>query len=193
MLIQWKTTEDWNELVGSRHGPATDWISAIYPRAVNNVNTLLQITVVLPSLPFLETRPASCLYELSIMSIRLVTFDALATIIAPRLPIYVQYSQTFEPYIGVLDPDALKKSFKTALKQLQESKPAYQDGAEAWWGEVIRRTAVGAGAKPDGMLLYLLEKRSTDVRVWRRCQQTSWSDSSEAFASVFVQRGIQAI
>ena len=56
-------------------------------------------------------------FQLSIvfesMAIRLVTFDALHTIITPRLPIYVQYSQTFEPYLGVLDPDALKRSFKT--------------------------------------------------------------------------------
>ena len=46
------------------------------------------------------------------MAIRLVTFDALHTLVAPRLPVYVQYSQTFEPYLGVLDPDALKRSFK---------------------------------------------------------------------------------
>lgn len=47
------------------------------------------------------------------MAIRAVSFDALATLVAPRLPIYVQYSQTFQPYLGVLDPDLLKKSFKT--------------------------------------------------------------------------------
>lgn len=46
------------------------------------------------------------------MAIRAVFFDALATLVAPRLPIYVQYSQTFEPYLGALDPDLLKKSFK---------------------------------------------------------------------------------
>ncbi|KAI0690180.1 HAD hydrolase subfamily IA REG-2-like protein [Cerioporus squamosus] len=82
------------------------------------------------------------------MAIRLVTFDALHTLITPRLPIYVQYSQTFEPYLGVLDPDALKRSFKTALKQVQQEQPAYRGGAEEWWGDVIRRTAVGAGADP---------------------------------------------
>ena len=47
------------------------------------------------------------------MAIRLVTFDALHTIVTPRLPIYVQYSQTFEHNLGVLDPDALKQAFKT--------------------------------------------------------------------------------
>ncbi|EJF65084.1 HAD hydrolase subfamily IA REG-2-like protein [Dichomitus squalens LYAD-421 SS1] len=80
------------------------------------------------------------------MAIRLVTFDALHTIITPRLPIYVQYSQTFEPYLGVLDPDALKRSFNTALKQVQHEQPVYRGGAEEWWGDVIRRTAIGAGA-----------------------------------------------
>ena len=52
------------------------------------------------------------------MTIRLVTFDALHTIVTPRLPIYVQYSQTFEPYLGVLEPEALKKSFKIGAASL---------------------------------------------------------------------------
>ena len=38
-----------------------------------------------------------------------------------------------------------------ALKQLQTDKPVYQSGAEGWWGEVIRRTAIGAGADPTSM------------------------------------------
>ncbi|CAL1707493.1 unnamed protein product [Somion occarium] len=57
------------------------------------------------------------------------------------------YSQIFEPYLGVLEPEALKRSFKTALKQLQAEKPVYQSGAPEWWGEVIKRTAVDAGAE----------------------------------------------
>ncbi|KAJ3553103.1 hypothetical protein NM688_g3796 [Phlebia brevispora] len=77
----------------------------------------------------------------STMTIRLVLFDAFSTLLVPRLPVYVQYAQTFEPYLGPLDPDALKRSFKI-------DKPAYQSGAEGWWGEVIRRTAIGAGADP---------------------------------------------
>ncbi|OJA18242.1 hypothetical protein AZE42_05170 [Rhizopogon vesiculosus] len=87
------------------------------------------------------------------MTIRLVTFDALHTLITPRLPIYVQYSQTFAPYLGVLEPELLRQSFKVALKQVQKDKPAYQEdsGAEGWWSEVIKRTAIGAGADPQAV------------------------------------------
>lgn len=53
--------------------------------------------------------------------IRLVTFDALYTIITPRLPVHVQYSQTFAPYIGVLDPEALRRSFRVGKKCLHLS------------------------------------------------------------------------
>lgn len=49
------------------------------------------------------------------MTIRLVTFDALHTLITPRLPIYVQYSQIFAPYLGVLEPGLLKQSFKVGM------------------------------------------------------------------------------
>ncbi|KAH9894978.1 HAD hydrolase subfamily IA REG-2-like protein [Cubamyces lactineus] len=82
------------------------------------------------------------------MAIRLVTFDALHTLVTPRLPVYVQYAQTFEPYLGALDPAALKSAFKSALKQVQQEHPVYRGGAQEWWGDVIRRTAVGAGADP---------------------------------------------
>ncbi|KAF5322153.1 hypothetical protein D9619_001896 [Psilocybe cf. subviscida] len=77
--------------------------------------------------------------------IRLVTFDALHTIIKPRLPIYVQYSQAFEPYLGVLSPDAIRASFKSALRDVQKEHPSYRQGVETWWRDVIRRTALGAG------------------------------------------------
>ncbi|KAI0700880.1 HAD hydrolase subfamily IA REG-2-like protein [Cytidiella melzeri] len=87
--------------------------------------------------------------------VRLVLFDAFSTLLVPRLPVYVQYSQTFEPYFGVLEPNDIKSSFKTALKQLQTDKPAYKSGADAWWGEVIRRTAIGAGADPTAVELHL--------------------------------------
>ncbi|KAI0675043.1 HAD hydrolase subfamily IA REG-2-like protein [Trametes maxima] len=80
------------------------------------------------------------------MAIRLVTFDALHTLVQPRLPIYVQYAQTFEPYLGSIDPGAIKTSFKSALKQVQREQPAYRGGAEDWWRDVIRRTALGTGA-----------------------------------------------
>lgn len=87
------------------------------------------------------------------MTIRLVTFDALHTLVAPRLPIYVQYSQTFAPYLGVLEPGMLKQSFKVALTQVQKENPAYQgdSGVEGWWSEVIKRTAIGAGANPQAV------------------------------------------
>ncbi|CCL99859.1 uncharacterized protein FIBRA_01884 [Fibroporia radiculosa] len=82
------------------------------------------------------------------MPVRLVLFDALHTLLTPRLPIYLQYAHTFEPFLGSLDPATLKTSFKSALKQLQAEKPVYESGAREWWAEVIRRTAVGAGADP---------------------------------------------
>ncbi|KAI0305560.1 HAD hydrolase subfamily IA REG-2-like protein [Multifurca ochricompacta] len=78
--------------------------------------------------------------------IRLVTFDALHTLIAPRKPIHVQYSEVFSSYLGALPPDAVSRSFKLALKQLQVEKPLYSAGATGWWSEVIFRTAMGAGA-----------------------------------------------
>lgn len=37
-----------------------------------------------------------------------------------------------------------------ALSKVQKEKPAYESGAEDWWGEVIKLTAVGAGADPQG-------------------------------------------
>ena len=59
------------------------------------------------------------------MAIRLVTFDALHTLVAPRLPVYVQYSQTFEPYLGVLEPGKLKVSFKTGRHRSSRTSRAY--------------------------------------------------------------------
>lgn len=78
--------------------------------------------------------------------IRLVTFDILHTLIIPRQPIHVQYAEVFRPFLGTLEPDAVKASFKTALKAVQKELPAYQHGAPLWWAEVIKRTALGAGA-----------------------------------------------
>ncbi|KAL4080364.1 hypothetical protein V8B97DRAFT_1931960 [Scleroderma yunnanense] len=87
------------------------------------------------------------------MTIKLVTFDALHTLLTPRRPIYVQYSEVFAPFLGVLSPDSLKLSFKTSLKQVQKNKPVYQGnaGAQGWWSEVIKRTAIGAGAHPQAV------------------------------------------
>jgi len=90
--------------------------------------------------------------------IRLVLFDALHTLVTPRLPIFVQYSQAFEPFFGRLEPESIKSSFKIALKQVQIERPAYRRGAEEWWGEVIKRTALGAGADSE-----LVKKSLGDV------------------------------
>ncbi|KAJ7096225.1 HAD-like domain-containing protein [Mycena epipterygia] len=82
------------------------------------------------------------------MKIRLVTFDVLHTLITPRHPIHIQYARVFEPYLGPLGPQALRRSFGIALRQIQAEKPAYGDDASSWWSDVIRRTALGAGAEP---------------------------------------------
>ncbi|KAA1476766.1 HAD-like protein [Dentipellis sp. KUC8613] len=80
--------------------------------------------------------------------IRLVTFDALHTLLTPRLPFYTQYAQIFEPFLGPIPPPAIKRSFKLALAELQRTQPAYAEGATGFWTAVIQRTAVGAGADP---------------------------------------------
>lgn len=46
--------------------------------------------------------------------IRLVTFDALHTLLTPRRPIYDQYSEVFSPFLGVLSPELIKRSFKAS-------------------------------------------------------------------------------
>jgi len=85
------------------------------------------------------------------LQIRLITFDALHTIISPRHPIHVQYSQVFAPFLGVLPPESIKSSFTKALKEVQTEHPSYRKGAEQWWSDVIRRTAIGAGGSKHGM------------------------------------------
>ncbi|PPQ63497.1 hypothetical protein CVT24_005154 [Panaeolus cyanescens] len=79
--------------------------------------------------------------------IRLVAFDVLHTIITPRQPIYEQYSQIFTPYVGILPPESIKEAFKAAMRHVQREKPVYGGDTKQWWGDVIRRTALGAGAR----------------------------------------------
>ncbi|KAG6849991.1 hypothetical protein H0H93_002781 [Arthromyces matolae] len=78
--------------------------------------------------------------------IRLVTFDALYTLVVPRIPVHLQYAQVFEPYLGVLDPLDLKKSFRSAFQFTEKDKLVYTKGSHLWWSQVIKRTAIGAGA-----------------------------------------------
>ncbi|KAF8806424.1 HAD-like protein [Phlegmacium glaucopus] len=92
------------------------------------------------------------------LRIRLITFDALHTIITPRHPIHVQYSQVFAPFLGVLPPESIKNSFTKALKQVQAEHPSYDKGAKQWWSDVIRRTAIGAGASR-----HALDKNLSDI------------------------------
>ncbi|TFK73991.1 HAD-like protein [Pluteus cervinus] len=78
--------------------------------------------------------------------IRLVTFDVLYTILTPRTPIHIQYAKHFRPHLGELDPDRIKASFRLALEKVQKERPAYEQGKDAWWRDVIYQTALGAGA-----------------------------------------------
>ena len=52
------------------------------------------------------------------MTIRLVLFDALHTLVTPRAPIFIQYAHVFEPHLGELNPDAIKYSFKIGNTRL---------------------------------------------------------------------------
>jgi len=80
--------------------------------------------------------------------VSVILFDALHTIVAPRLPIATQYAIAFEPFLGRFPPDSIKQSFKSALKKVQTDRPAYSGKPDNWWSEVVYRTAVGAGAEP---------------------------------------------
>ena len=103
---------------------------------------------------------------MSVLRVRLVTFDALYTLIKPRRPIHNQYAEVFERYMNLrrIDPDEVKRSFKIALRAVQTERPVYspglerrveyqsanRKGAEDWWREVIWRTGVGAGLDARG-------------------------------------------
>jgi len=71
---------------------------------------------------------------------------------------------TFAPYLGILDPDSLRQSFRVAFSSLESEQPVYRKGSRAWWSEVIRRTALGAGADPkalDGSLTKIVSRLMT--------------------------------
>jgi phosphoglycolate phosphatase-like HAD superfamily hydrolase len=53
------------------------------------------------------------MFALCSMTIRLVTFDALYTLVKPRRPVHVQYAEVFEQHgLRRVDPDEVKRSFK---------------------------------------------------------------------------------
>jgi len=59
------------------------------------------------------------------MTVTLVLFDALYTIVKPRAPVFIQYATVFEPHLGKLNPDAIKYSFKTGENQSSSSFPRF--------------------------------------------------------------------
>jgi HAD superfamily hydrolase (TIGR01549 family) len=44
------------------------------------------------------------------------------------------------------DEGGMCNTLYLALKALQKEKPAYEQGSQSWWADVIKRTALGAGA-----------------------------------------------
>ncbi|KAJ1304811.1 hypothetical protein OPQ81_005946 [Rhizoctonia solani] len=102
------------------------------------------------------------------MAVKIVFFDALHTIVQPRIPIFEQYHRVLTPKFGPLNLALLKNSFKRALREVQQERPAYANGktepvegdaVRSWWKEVVRKTALGAGADPQKMSL----KSTSDV------------------------------
>ncbi|KAJ7924910.1 hypothetical protein B0H13DRAFT_1167439 [Mycena leptocephala] len=87
------------------------------------------------------------------MKIRLVTFDLLHTLITPRYPIHVQYARAFEPYLGPLNSDALKRSFGIALRQLQAEKPLYGNDKSSWWSRLFDEQLLGLERNQKVLLL----------------------------------------
>ncbi|KAF8503097.1 HAD hydrolase subfamily IA REG-2-like protein [Gautieria morchelliformis] len=104
-----------------------------------------------------------------------VFFDALGTLITPRHPIHVQYAEVFEPYLGKLEPSRVQGAFKKALKDVQREKPVFAGGAEAWWRDVIWRTAIGAGAPVQSL------NKSLGAIVPRLMQRFSGSEGYKPF------------
>ncbi|KAJ7597533.1 HAD-like protein [Mycena floridula] len=78
--------------------------------------------------------------------IRLVSFDAFKTLFYPRHSIAAQYASVMSPFLGSMNEKLLDASFKTALSQLRIERPLYEKGTKLWWTEVIKRTALNAGA-----------------------------------------------
>ena len=58
----------------------------------------------------------------------------------------------------------LRAYTEIALKQVQKEKPTYSGGSNEWWGEVIKKTAIGAGASPDGKVKLAAPYETTLIR-----------------------------
>ncbi|KZO98792.1 HAD hydrolase subfamily IA REG-2-like protein [Calocera viscosa TUFC12733] len=81
--------------------------------------------------------------------IRLITFDAFDTIVRPRLPIFVSYTQIFHKHNIAVTQDAVKRAFKPSFKKVEAEFPVYGKAVGMtpwdWWGKVIAGTLEGAG------------------------------------------------
>jgi len=117
--------------------------------------------------------------------IRYVFFDALYTIIAPRRPIAAQYNKIFASYLDPIPESAVEDSFPHALKEVQKQWPAYEGGKEAWWAEVVKRTAVGAGANAQDVNDNLSSMMETLMNVFSsREGYTLYPDVVDTFQSL---------
>jgi hypothetical protein len=73
-----------------------------------------------------------------------------------------------------------------ALRQLQAEKPAYrgESGAEGWWSEVIKRTALGAGGDPQGIPNFPKHFNflftHVDCRCYSSCECLHFQDCSKS-------------
>ncbi|EJU04117.1 HAD-like protein [Dacryopinax primogenitus] len=81
--------------------------------------------------------------------IRLITFDAFDTIVRPRLPIFVSYTQIFKAHNIAVSQEAVKRAFKPSFRKIEAEYPKYgRDAgltARNWWGKVIASTLESAG------------------------------------------------
>jgi len=103
-------------VASKREMPVVDWMRGLdgpvrFPRPARRNST-----DVLPSPVYQSVVvPLSDCSALRAQMIRLVTFDALHTLITPRKPLHVQYSEVFSPYLGTLPPDSIARSLKLGV------------------------------------------------------------------------------
>ncbi|KAG9013435.1 hypothetical protein FRB90_006036 [Tulasnella sp. 427] len=97
-----------------------------------------------------------------------VFFDALFTIVKPRRPIASQYTQVINSHVTKPVPEsAVAAAFPEALKEVQVLKPAYEGGKDTWWAEVIRRTALKAGADGNDVNAHIPQMTEQLLNVFR--------------------------